>query len=133
VFKRYKGWLATMLLPAMIAGCSDANVLGPGNQVQVANNPGTFEWQATAMDKIKETQSYQWVSNDTIANVNQSSSLSGGSASLQVMDADGVQVYLRGLDQNGTFQTSAGTAGTWTINIVMDQASGAINFRLDNP
>lgn len=130
------GPLLGLALPLLVAamGCSDANILGPSNMLQVANNPGTFEWQATALDKITQTVSYQWVSTGTMANVNQSSSITSGTATVRVTDGVGAEVYARSLQENGTFQTSAGSAGTWTIVVSMDGASGgALNFRVENP
>ncbi len=133
MFKKRIGPMVALAVLVIAAGCSDSNTLGPSNQLEVVNQAGTFEWQATALDKIQQTLTYQWTSTDTVANVDQSSSISAGSASVRITDADGTEVYLRGLEQDGTFQTSAGTAGTWTITVVMNDVSGALNFRVDNP
>lgn len=125
--------LALALLLA-VAGCGNANVLGPSNQLQVANNPGTFEWQATALDKVTQTVSYQWASTGTTADVNQSSSITSGSATVRITDSAGTELYARSLQQNGTYVTSAGVAGTWTIVVAMNGVSGgALNFRVENP
>jgi hypothetical protein len=130
---RLGAWLALTVLLASV-GCSDANILGPGNALEVANNPGTFEWQATALDKITQTVSYQWVSTGTTANVNQSSSITSGTATVRITDDTGAEVYSRSLRENGTDQTSVGVAGTWTITVSMNEASGgALNFRVENP
>jgi hypothetical protein len=56
-----------------------------------------------------------------------------GSATLRVVDAAGTEVYSRSLSEGGTFQTSAGTTGAWTITVTMDGATGSINFRLETP
>jgi len=128
------GPLVALALLLTAAGCSDANILGPGNALEVVNNAGTFEWQATALDRVTQDVSYQWVSTGTIANVNQSSSITSGTAAVRITDGAGTEVYARSLQQNGTFQTSAGTAGTWTIAVTMNEASGgALNFRVENP
>lgn len=115
-----------------VAACSDSNVLGPDNQLEVANNPGTFQIQATALNNVEQTLSYTWVQAGTTANVDQSGSLSG-TATVTITDADGTQVYTRSLTQTGTFQTDAGTAGNWTIQVVLGGTSGALNFRVQTP
>ena len=124
-------WGAVILLVAM--ACSDANVIGPENQLEVANNPGAFEWQVTALNKVTQTLTYSWTNPGTTANVNQASSLGSGSATVRVTEGSGAQVYTRSLSENGTFQTSAGTTGTWTVVVTLDEASGTLNFRLDTP
>lgn len=113
--------------------CSGDNVIGPANQLEVVNDPGTFEWQVTALDEVTETLTYTWTNPGTLADVNQSSSLGGGSATLRVTDADGTEVYARSLAENGTFQTDVGASGAWTIRVTLDKSTGTLNFRLDTP
>jgi len=40
----------------------------------------------------------------------------------------GTEVYNRSLADNGTFVTTSGTAGNWTIRIGFNSASGTVNF-----
>ena len=124
-------WGAALLVIA--AGCSDANVIGPANQLEVSNVPGTFEWQVTALDEVTQTLSYSWSNPGTTADVNQASSVGAGTATVRVTDATGTEVYARSLAENGTFATGVGTTGTWTIVVMLDQVSGTLNFSLDAP
>lgn len=124
---------ATAVAILSIPACSSDNTLGPGNNVQVSNNTDTFEWQASSMDNIGETLTYNWENTGTTADVNQSSSITGGSATLTVWDDAGTQVYTRSLADNGTFTTTAGTAGTWTVEVKLSGTSGMVNFRLEKP
>ena len=117
----------------LATSCSDGNVLGPANSLELVNEVGTFAWQVTALDKVSQTLTYSWTNNGTVANVNKSSSLGSGSATLRVTDGAGTEVHSSSLSQNGTSQTSAGTSGTWTVTVVMDGATGALNFRLETP
>ncbi len=48
-------------------------------------------------------------------------------------DAGGTQVYTHSLGENGTFQTLAGTAGAWSIEVTLSGASGNLNFRAQKP
>jgi len=126
--------MSLMLLAALAAAaCGSDNVLGPDNQLQVSNNADTFEWQATALDKVSQTLSYNWTMTGTAANVNQSSNVTGGSATLTVRDDAGTVVYTASLGSNGTFTTDAGVAGTWSVEVRMNGTSGMLNFRLEKP
>jgi hypothetical protein len=116
-----------------VAACGSDHGLGPDNQLEVTNRTDTFEWQATAMDKISQTLTYDWETTGTTADVNQSSSLTGGSATVTISDDGGRQVYARDLGESGTFTTIAGTAGTWKVRVKLSRASGAVNFRVDRP
>ncbi|MDP2858923.1 MAG: hypothetical protein Q8P50_13230 [Bacillota bacterium] len=120
---------------ALLAGAceSSANLIGPENQLEVNNTTDTFQWQVSALSGVTQTLTYTWVNNGTIANVNQSSSPSSGSADLRILDAGGAQVYSRGLEGNGTFQTGAGTAGRWTVTVTLIKVNGTLNFRLQKP
>ena len=69
-------WLLPAVLGLLAVGaCSSGRLLGPENQVQVTNELDTFEWQATAMQNVKQTLVYSWQNTGTTANVNQSSSI----------------------------------------------------------
>ena len=46
-------------------------------------------------------------------------------------DANGTQVYSRSLADNGTFVSSAGVAGTWTVVVSYATADATVNFRVD--
>lgn len=120
---------ATML---MVSGCTD-NVIGPENELEVTNETDTFQWQVTALDEVTQTLTYTWSMTGTVANVNQSANPSGGTATLRIRDSAGVEVYSRSLAENGTFQTTSGTTGNWTITVTLDGVSGAVNFRVQKP
>lgn len=126
-------WSWTLLAGSLaLAGCS-GNVIGPDNQLEVTNATDNFQLQATALDNISQTLSYLWQNTGTSANVDQSGSVTAGSATLTILDQTGAQVYVSSLASTGSFQTSAGLAGTWTIRVEMDGMSGALNFRVQKP
>jgi hypothetical protein len=116
-----------------LAGCSGGNVLGPTNQLQVTNATDNFQLQATALDNISQTLTYLWENTGTSANVNQSGSVTAGSATLTIFDQAGTQVYVASLANTGTFQTAAGLTGGWTIRLEMHGLSGVVNFRVQKP
>jgi hypothetical protein len=118
-------------LVAMLAACSSGNVIGPENQPEIANNTDSFEFQVTGLDNVSETLSYTWQNTGTQANVNRSSSVSAGSGTLIVRDADGTEVFRGDLSENSTVATSSGVAGTWQVQVAMSGVSGTLNFRLE--
>lgn len=127
-------WGVMAGLAVATAGCGSDNVLGPANNVEVANNPDNFALQASALDNVSQTLSYQWTMTGAVANVDQSGSITGGSATLTIRDQNGAEVYNRSLAETGTFQTTAGgAAGTWTISVRLNGASGTLNFRVQKP
>jgi len=121
-------------LALLVGACSEStNVIGPGNQLEITNTTDNFQWQVTALSSVTQTLTYTWANTGTTANVNQSSSLGGGSASIRVVDGSGTEVYAKSLATNGTFQTGAGTAGDWKVTVTLDKATGTLNFRLQKP
>ena len=121
-------------LALFVGACTTSgNVIGPENQLEVNNTPDTFQWQVSALSAVTQTLTYTWVNSGPTANVNQSSSLGGGRADLRITDAGGTEVYSRGLESNGTFQTGTGIAGNWTVTVALSEATGTLNFRLQKP
>jgi hypothetical protein len=128
----FKGTLRRALLVAAIflLSCGGDSVLNPKFQPQVANLTDNFQFQATGVTNVTQTLDYNWQNTGTQASVNQSTTVTSGSATLTIFDASGTQVYSKGLAENGTFATSAGTTGSWRINLVLNGTSGTINFRV---
>ncbi len=124
-----------VLAAAFLAiGCSSSdNVVGPENEPEVTNNADNFQWQVSDLVGVTQTFTYGWSNTGVSANINQASALTGGTAVLTVDDADGTEVYSGSLGDNGTFQSSSGTAGNWTVTVVLTNASGTLNFRLQKP
>ena len=121
--------LATLVL---LTACGES-ATAPRFQPEVANATNSFAFQATALSNVSDIAQYTWRNDGTTANVNQSPSNLTGTVSLVVLDAAGTQVYSRSLAENGTFVTSAGTAGNWTVRVTFSSVSGAVNFRLQKP
>lgn len=112
-----------------LAGCSNKNPLAPF-QPEIANNPDNFQFQVTAAKNVTTTINYTWQNSGTAANTNQACSIQSGTATVTLLDANGTQVYTKGLEMNGTFPSISGTAGAWTIRVVLSGVSGSLNFRV---
>ncbi|MDH3497072.1 MAG: hypothetical protein OER21_09925 [Gemmatimonadota bacterium] len=132
MFRKRLAWAALVGMLS-VAACDSGSVIGPDNQLQVTNATDNFQLQASALDNVSQTLTYTWQNTGTSANINQSGTLTAGSATLTIEDDAGTQVYSRSLGETGTFQTTAGTAGVWTIRVVLSGMSGTLNFRAQKP
>jgi hypothetical protein len=114
----------------LLTGCSDnpTDSLAPF-EPEIVNNPDSFEFQVTDVTNVNTIVTYTWQNSGTSANVNQASPVTAGTAILVILDAGPNQVYSRDLSENGTFTTSAGTTGNWTIRVTLSNVSGTLNFR----
>ena len=126
---RQRRWLAAAAV-ALVA-CGGDSTTGPGRDPEVINTTDNFQYQVSDIQDFSGTQSYNWQNTGTTATVNQSAAIAAGSATLVLRDANGAQVYSRSLAEDGTFSTSAGAPGTWTVRVIYSGADATVNFRLD--
>lgn len=122
------------LLVALCACGSDSNndnALDPQFEPEVINLQDAFSFQTTGITDITDVLYYSWSNTGVAANVDQSCSISEGEGTLEVMDAQGTTVYSRNLSDDGSFQSTSGTAGDWTIRVTLSAASGTLNFSLE--
>ncbi|HEX6134364.1 MAG TPA: hypothetical protein VFZ24_10375 [Longimicrobiales bacterium] len=127
------GRAALVSLMLALAACGSDSVTNPLFEPEVANLADNFQFQATAVSHITQTVTYNWQNSGTTANVDQSGSITGGTATLRIRDAGGSVVYTGDLTSTGSFTSSAGTSGTWTIQLVLADVSGNLNFRVQKP
>lgn len=119
--------IALVLLVALGA-CSD-DPLAPF-QPEVNNAPDTFQLQATGVSNRTASLSYSWTNSGAQATVNHSTTTTAGSARVIIKDGAGVIVYNKLLAPSLNEDTAAGTSGTWTVQLVLDDYSGTLNFRV---
>jgi hypothetical protein len=122
------GAVALAVVLVSLAACSDTT--SPGIQPEINNLPDNFQYQVTDVRNYTHTDSYPWQNTGTQANVNQSTTVTGGTATLAILDADGTEVYNRSLAENGTFTTAGGASGTWTVRVIYVEANANVNFRV---
>jgi hypothetical protein len=109
-------------------------VTDPAFQPEIINQTDNFAFQSTNVSNVTQTLQYTWQNTGTRADVNQASSITSGSATITIRDSAGLQVYTASLSSNGTFMTGSGTAGGWTIRLVLTNLKGTLNFRVQrNP
>lgn len=134
--KSYHVRLAIGVMALALASVScggDTNPIGPANQPEVANLQDNFQFQASNLAGTTQTLQYMWANTGTTANVNQSGTVSSGTATLVIRTTAGAQVYSRDLAETGTFATSTGAAGTWQIEVRLVNVTGTLNFRVQKP
>jgi hypothetical protein len=126
-------WVLGALLLTLATGCGSDNPAQPLLQPEVNNITDTFQFQATTNGTVTQNFEYTWQNTGTSANVDQSTVLNSGAATVTILDADGMQVYSRDMNEDGTFQTGTGTTGNWTIRVALVNAVGGLNFRCEKP
>lgn len=123
-------WITVGVVVMALAACSDA-ATSPGRDPQIVNATDNFQYQISDIRAFSGNQVYTWQNSGTTAKVNQSAAITSGAVSLVLRDANGTQVYSRSLADNGTFLSSAGVAGTWTVVVSYATADATVNFRVD--
>lgn len=120
--------LATMLLTfGTVSGCDD-DPLAPF-QPQISNAADNFQFQATNVSNVTTTVTYPWANTGTRATINHSTTTDAGSTLLVIRDAVGATVYSKALSPSLNEPTTAGQAGTWSIQVTLTNYSGTLNFR----
>lgn len=124
------GMVLVVIALAVLGGCGGDSLTNPAFEPEIVNLPDSFELQATDITHVSETLLYTWQNSGTTASVDRSSVLDGGSGTITVYDADGKQVFTSAVTSDGSSTTDSGTSGAWQIRVVLSDASGTINFRV---
>lgn len=120
---------AASIIVALIPACA-GDPLGPEGQFQVTSSVDFFLIQMWNLDDANDTHSYQWQTTGTQATVDISLRASGGSVILTIKDAAGTVVHQADvLDDNDT-DTAVGVAGTWTIELEIQNVSGSFDVSI---
>jgi hypothetical protein len=124
--------IACLILMAAI-GCSTGNggtPLPPAFLPHVVDSRDDFQFSVTGVSKVTQTLTYQWQNTGAAATIDQTGSVSAGSAMIKVLDANNSMVYSADLNSSGSFVSTTGTTGSWTIQVVLSKTSGAMSFHL---
>ncbi len=122
--------VAAACLLVLLAGCRVEILFNSGFQPQVVNQTDNFQFFAAGLRSLSRTVDFSWQNTGTRASVTQSSSVTSGAATLRILDAAGAQVYSNDLSASGTFATRTGISGVWTIEVVLSDVSGTLNFHV---
>lgn len=127
--KRVRNPLPLVLLLVLALGACSDDPLAPF-QPEISNVPDTFQLQATGVTNRTTTLNYSWTNSGTQGTVNHSTTTTAGSARVIIKDGAGVIVYNAVLVPSLNENTVVGTSGTWTVQLVLDDYSGTLNFRV---
>ena len=120
--------LGAAAVAVLAAACGSSTGLAPF-QPQINNVADNFQFQATGVTDVSGTYTYAWSNTGDSATVNQATTITAGTATVSVFDANGTQVYSASLSGNGTFGVMKGVAGSWTVKVVLVGYSGTRKFR----
>jgi hypothetical protein len=136
LFLRRSAALLLVLLTVACSGDPESNPAGGpsgtgvGGDPQIANNTDDFRWQLSGAAGFSTNGGYGWRNTGTSAKVTVSNSISSGSGTMIVMDPLGRTVWSGSLTNNGTFNTSAGEAGDWRVEVLPSAVSGNLDLRV---
>ncbi|NNF27556.1 MAG: hypothetical protein HKN73_10080, partial [Gemmatimonadetes bacterium] len=127
----------TLLLAPMAAtalgACSDSDTPLALFEPEIANVTDSFQLQASGLTGVTTSVDYNWENTGTEADIDQSGVLTGGEASLTILDAAGSTVYTADLASTGSYQSTSGQAGMWIVRLTTTDAQGDLNFRVQKP
>jgi hypothetical protein len=123
--------LLTIVLVLTACGSDSTSPTAPGVEPEVLNNPDAFQFQLSSIESYTGTLNYTWINSGVLANIDQSSSIEPGQATLTLLDSDGVTVYSRDLAEDGSTATDPGAAGSWRVRVTCTGLSGTVNFRAE--
>jgi len=121
--------ISAVVIAAFVGFCSSDNPLSPYHP-EITNETDNFQFQITAAENLDYTTSYSWRNTGDRASINQACAVTGGSATLMISDSTGAMLYTRDLADNGTFHSTSGAPGRWTIRVIFTSLDGTINFRV---
>jgi hypothetical protein len=98
----------------------------------ITNEVDNFEYQVP-LNGVTTTARYVWTNTGNAANVNLSSAVTAGTATLTISDADAALIYAHALDASGASNTGSGTSGDWLIVVTLTNAVGTVHFTLQKP
>ena len=123
------GWLPPILaVLGTLAGAGCSEPLG-AFQPEITNATDNFQLQATGVTGVSSTLTYTWTNTGTRATINHSTTTTAGAAQLTIRDGAGTTIYDKALSPSLNEPTTAGTAGSWTIQLRLTNYGGTLNFR----
>ncbi len=125
--------LLLLLAAAATAGCRDGGDPLAPEALTVINEPGSFRLQATGLEEVSDIRTWEWQAGAGSQVVTYGPGITGGYAYLTVTDPSGAEVHGRSVAETGTYQTEAGTAGTWTISVFLERVSGTVDVAVRSP
>lgn len=126
--------LATLAIAAAIAAaCQDSIIkyLGPENNEVATVLPDSLRFQASDLDNVTDTRTWNWVMTGSVAAVHHHSFVHHGRVRLTILDAAGDTVYrMVPLEYELENETAVGQPGVWLVFLEFFGARGRVDFSL---
>ena len=123
--------MKVLLIVGLLVGCgSDTTAPLANFEPEVSNVVDNFALQASDVTDVGATLVDTWKKTGTVASGDHSTTVSGGSATLVILDDSGTIVYNATLEASLNEATLDGQTGTWTIRLVLVGYDGTLNFRV---
>ena len=105
--RRARSGLALAALLSAVAGCSSSTSLA-AFQPQISNAADNFQAQATGVNNVTTTLTYNWANSGTRATVNHATVTTAGATLLVIKDGTGTTVYSKALSASLNEPTGTG-------------------------
>jgi hypothetical protein len=118
---------------AIAAACQDSIIkyLGPENNEIATVLPDSLRFQATDLDNVTDTRTWNWVMTGSVAAVHHQSFVHHGQGRLTILDNAGDTVYrMVPLEFELENETGVGQPGNWVVNLELFGARGRVDFVL---
>jgi len=126
--------LATLVtVVAIAAACQDSIIkyLGPENGEIATVLTDSLRYQATDLDNVTDTRTWNWVMTGSVAAVHHHSFVHHGQGRLTILDNVGDTVYrMVPLEFELENETAVGQPGNWIVNLELFGARGRVDFVL---
>lgn len=126
----YISLLVAALTAPLSAGCGSNDLDPRGPRPNVINSVDNFAFHVATVRSQTRVYEYDWTITGAQADIDQSSAISGGRATLTIYDGSGQEVYVGDLGGKGAFVTAAGEPGEWKISITLNDATGQFTFQV---
>lgn len=122
-YRRILSWAARATVTVFVMWLAFRSIesINPQFLPKVNNAKDSFQFQIQGLGNLSPNVRYNWKHTGNVAAVEQGCSIARGKAKLVINDGAGKEVYARDLSEQGTFYTSAGMAGKWTIQVLLTE------------
>jgi hypothetical protein len=109
-----------------LSGC--ANEVGPDNELTVVNTTDLFSFTIENLGEVTDAFRFDWENTGTRARIEILQGIQQGAALLAIQDAEGTLLYRDDIADDNDTVTATGVAGTWKIEVSLDNTVGSFNF-----
>jgi hypothetical protein len=110
-----------------LAACESENPLDT-NLITIGSLPDLFTFSVNGLDNVSGAERYYWAVTGGEAAVEVTSSISSGTAIIQIRDGAGNIVYQEDAADAVADTTTAAVQGFWQINVVLTKVTGGFDF-----